>query len=291
MSLEDEFINELKLQAYRDLEGAENLLTNNGHIEHLAWHCEQGYEKLVKYVYAYFKLKFQKGRVESVDEKMREKIQHRETYKLILNMFREIFGHFTGRLSEIWVKIESGAPPETSAYLRRFMDANVPNNIRGDLDRRIDSIESKIRSNLSTQQAFEFFIGNSTQDGESEALRKIDRTSKVNDYLANLGKDLFKSQDPMISKASVVMNPQLWIDFYTFAGKGLVLASWILPHVSMARYPLIEYNFQNLKAYRERTKELRPFFEYLTSEVKELGKSADKFIDSLDQIKKYVHMI
>src|SRR2546422_8749971 len=88
MSLEDKFIEELRLQSFRDLEEAEKILENNGYIEHVAWLCEQSYEKLVKYVYAYFKLKIQNGSVKSVYDKMYQS-QHYGSYKLIINMFRE----------------------------------------------------------------------------------------------------------------------------------------------------------------------------------------------------------
>jgi len=90
MTKEDDFINELKLQARRDLDGVEIMLQNNGPIEHGAYLCQQSFEKNIKYVYAYYKLRINKRSLSGVyDDTL--KSSHEGGADLTMNMLPQYY--------------------------------------------------------------------------------------------------------------------------------------------------------------------------------------------------------
>lgn len=290
MSLDDKLIEELKIQSERDLKEAENILNNHGYIEHVAWYCEQSYEKLVKSIYAHFKLKIQHGNVKSVYEKIYEK-QHYESYKLIINMFREIQAAFRQSLDNATAKIKTKSPemPEfTINAMSSFIgSANIP-SVNRKLENKISEIDSKIAREISSVHAFKDFLSNSTELSLMKSIHSSDIDDLTKKALNQLSKDLkFKSDDPLFTMVlkSAFSSNEKYLKFYGFISQALVLARWILPHTSMSRYPILDYDFENLKPYRQRETELKAFFTVLIDEIRKLYPTSKDFIDILQYYK------
>src|SRR5215475_3815653 len=70
MTETDLYCEELKTQSIRDLELAKRLIGLRCNAEHIAWLCEQSYEKILKHVFASF-LSSRGVRVEVIDGKLR----------------------------------------------------------------------------------------------------------------------------------------------------------------------------------------------------------------------------
>jgi HEPN domain-containing protein len=90
MTQKDDFVKDFKVQVERDLDGAEIILKAAGPLEHVAYLCEQSFEKTIKYVYAYYKLNIKGEQIGAVYQKMKQD-SHIGSNKLILNMLREYY--------------------------------------------------------------------------------------------------------------------------------------------------------------------------------------------------------
>jgi hypothetical protein len=287
MPLEDKFIEELRLESLRDLVEAEKILENNGHIEHVAWLCEQSYEKLIKSVYAYFKLKIQSGNVRSVYDKMYAS-QHYGSYKLIINMFREIFGSFRKSFDSKPTQIVSTASESEKGTASEFM--NFVNNtnfsqLNKELEHKCKGVEETIGKCLSSNHAFKDFIDIATEKSLRKSLNELNFEATIKDVTDKLPTDpRFKSTDPAFRKILeqvITSGLEDNIKFYAFMSYALLLGRWVLPHASMPRYPILEYNFDNLVPYREKSDELKPFFKLIIDETRSLYPRATDFIEKL----------
>lgn len=289
MNLDEKLIEELKIQSQRDLNEAERILKNGGHMEHVAWHCEQAYEKIVKQIYAYFKLKIQSANVVSVYDKLYEK-QHYGSYKLIINMFREILSSFRVYLKNTFQTIDSRSDQfPTGTFHATSSLYNMIPNFNKQLERTLSNVEIKIEKNISNIEAFKIFLNNATEANINKILQQTNITKNVNDALNQAKTNaVLKTGDVLFDEIvkQVTNNPIDFIKFYGFISQALVLATWILPHTSMSRYPSIEHNFENLQLYRNRDSTLVPFFRILINEIKNLGSGSNDFLTMLHQYKK-----
>jgi len=291
MPLENKFIEELRFESFRDLEEAEKILEANGYLEHVAWLCEQSYEKLVKSVYAYFKLKIQNGSVKSVYDKMYES-QHYGSYKLIINMFREIFGSFRKSFDTKPAQIVASASENEKGIADGFMkfvkNANY-SQLNKELEYKCKSIEEKISACLSSNNAFKDFINIATEQSLRKSLNDLNFEATVKETIDKLSTDpRFKASNPVFQgmlQQAIISGSEHTIKFFGFISYALVLARWILPHASMPRYPILEYNFDNLAPYREKSNELKPFFRLIIDEIKKLHPQAKEFFDELEYYK------
>lgn len=258
-------------------------------MEHVAWHCEQAYEKIIKQIYAYFKLKIQKGSVKSVYEKMYEK-QHYGSYRLIINMFREITRSFRTYLENTFQTITTNSnqlPAGTFASTSNLY--NMIPNFNKDLEKKLSNVETTIEKNIANINAFRIFLNDATEEKLNAIIEKTDVSKQVLDALNQVktgsklktGDALF---DGLVDQAA--NNPIDYLKFYGFITKALVLAMWTLPHTSMSRYPSMEHDFENLKAYRDRDSTLGPFFKVLIKEIKSLESESSNFLEMLHQYKK-----
>lgn len=141
------------------------MLKENAPIEHVAWFCEQSFEKTAKYVYAYIKLKIQSGSLDSVHDKMRERA-HYGTGELIINMLREIYGGSGKLMMDAMLQL-ARLPENVQLPLKAMMD-QLPKNYVGYLDKEFDKVRDNIASLLGEKI------------GYSDALKKINcRTSPM----------------------------------------------------------------------------------------------------------------
>jgi hypothetical protein len=289
MDLGEKLIDELRIQSQRDLNAAERILDGGGHMEHVAWHCEQSYEKIVKFIYAYFKLKILNGNEKSVYEKMYEK-QHYGSYKLVTNMLREITGSFRSYLKNTFQKIDTNPqeiPIQTFNVLVNLAKNIVP-TLNKQLENSVSNTESTIEKYISDINAFKNFLNNATAQNLSKAIEAIDVTRVVPTALNQISESKLMSGDQLFDEyvKIAISNPNEYQKFYGFISKALILAIWTLPHTSMSRYPILGHNFENLTAYRNRDVTLGPFFKMLIKEIKNMELDTGNFLGMLQQYKK-----
>ncbi|AFU58184.1 hypothetical protein Ngar_c12440 [Candidatus Nitrososphaera gargensis Ga9.2] len=274
---------ELKIQSVRDLEQAKSILKQGENLEHVAWFCEQSYEKLIKHVYAHFKIKIQNRSVSGVYDKI-FRAGHYDSPDLVLNMLGEL-------AREFWDMYNRGLSvlPKLSdsdrTILKRFID-NVPQDALRRNERHIESIRRKIDMVVNKDKEFESFLRNSTYEKLHESMMKYDYNQIIDQTVAKntAGLEGLVGVDPNVLMKGI--NSQLYKDYYLFVAKLLGLAEWLLPNISGSRYPLRESGFGNLKLYRELNDQLILFFGYMVSILDGLQTGKDRFISSIISILK-----
>lgn len=285
----DDFVEELRIQSVRDLDEARFILDKGSHLDHVAWFCEQSYEKLVKHVYSYYKLKIQNRSLNKVYSTVFE-AQHYDSPHLILRMLseltREFFQIYMNGFNQLGQMSENDRKILTDAIVSK-----MPQNAVGMNDKFLDSIKKKIDACLWKKDEFEALLKNSSYESLYQNMKKFDYDAlieqNVSKYTQGLGG--LSGADP--SQLGWATSSKLYKDYYLFVTKLLVLAPWILPHVSASRYPLIESGFVNLKLYRELESQLKPYFDHLVSILQSLQKQKDDFILTLDTIHKFANKV
>lgn len=278
MSSTDSFLDDLKLQAQRDLAGAEIIAKGDGPIEHEAWFCEQSFDKTVKYVYAYFKLKIQSGNLNSVHNNMREKA-HYGTGELVINMLRELYRGYGEMMMESTLHFAK-IPDNLQLQIKELLD-KLPRNYVGQFDKWFDQARDKIAKLLGDKLGLEDALKKSVPEHLHWYLEKFDYDEKIEGIVKNEVKpfqglvDIGPFSDPLLYQKSV-----------NFPLKALALSPWILPYTETSRYPLKEYNYINLQLFRKYEGNLRPYYASLIEVLRELQKEADDYVDSLNTFKK-----
>lgn len=267
----------MKLQAQRDLAGAETILKENGPIEHVAWFCEQSFEKTTKYVYAYFKLKIQSGSLDSVHDNMREKAHYR-TGDLVLNMLRELYrGHWEGMMQfmEHFTKL----PENLQLPLKSLLD-RLPKKGIGQFDKWFDQARDRIAKLMEAKMGYNDALKKSSDEHLRWYLAKFEHDEEIEDVVKNESTP-FKG----LVDIGPYIDPTLYQKNMNFVLKVLALSPWVLPYAEMSRYPLKECAYLNLQVFREHEGHLRPYFAYLIEVLKGLQKDAAGYIESLNTFK------
>jgi hypothetical protein len=280
LSSVDSFLDDLKLQAQRDLAGAEIIAKGGGPIEHEAWLCEQSFEKIVKYVYAYFKLKIQAGNLNSVHDKMREQA-HYGTPILVINMLRELYRAYGQTMMEFTLKFAK-IPDNLQLPIRELLD-KLPKNYVGYLDKVFDGARDRMAKLLGDKLGLEDALKKSVPEHLHWYLQKFDNDERIEDIVKNEAKAFQGLVD-----ISQFTDPTLYQKNFNFPLKALAISPWILPYTETSRYPLKEYNYSNLQLFRKYEGNLRPYFASLIEVLRELQKEADDYIESLNTFKKAV---
>jgi hypothetical protein len=261
------------------LDGAEIILRADGPLEHVAWLSEQSFEKTIKYVYAYYKLKIQKENIDTVYDKMKYK-SHLNSTELTLNMLREFYVE-----SYQFIMLHlSGNPliPEQLKILMNDLFKQAKINGAGFFESMFDNAIRKMIPILRKKEDYVTFLKKTNEDGLRQFLNKFDYDQRIEEMTNNVGNDFRKILSPeQISDASFFMSPLLQQKQFRFIMKVIALCRYVLPYTEMSRYPLRECNYENLRLFRELEPQLRPYFILLIGELRKLIKDSDDYIESL----------
>lgn len=268
------------MQAQRDLGSAGLILKQNGPIEHVAWFCEQSFEKTVKYVYAFFKLKMQNGNLESVHSKMRERA-HFHTDDLVINMSRELYRGYAEIVFANVKVLTTSLPEELKVAVAELME-KLPKNVIGEFDKMFDRGRDRIDKLMGDKGNYNASLMKSTSDSLADYLRKFEFGSEIDDIV----NDTIKAFVQNTQITSPFFGPAIYKKHANFPVKAAALSPWILPYAETSRYPLKECAYINLKIFRDYEGQLRPYFASLIVILEQLQKEADEYIESLQEFKK-----
>lgn len=292
MNLEDRLIGELKEQSKRDLEEAQKILECKGHMEHVAWNCEQAYEKLVKSMYAHFKLKIQGRRVKSVYGTLYEK-KHFESHTLVINMLNEIGSSFRNCAKASYAEFQDHL--ETAREVIAFSGVNnaIPGydkNFKESLAKNLRHAKSEISKHTLNINNFSDFLAESSGEKLLISLEKNDVNQTIPRVLSQLRADPKHPLSHPSLKQYVdiaISNVDDYKKFYNFILKALLLAPYAIPHTTLSRYPSDLHNFANLEVYRSKEDVLKPFFKILIAEIEKMHKESDGFLEALVHFKSH----
>lgn len=285
--MKDDFIQEFRIQSIRDLNEAKAIIENNGSLEHAAWFCEQSFEKTVKYVYAYYKLKIQAQTIDSVYDKLKDK-SHMRAAELVINMQREIFAYFWRVVSSGLLTNPSIPMPVQNLIRDMLKDSKISDN--GIFESMFDSARDKISNLLGMKGDYNDALRSSTSKNLNNYLQKFDYSKVIQEMLADRGAQFAKLFSyPNHVDFSRFLDPPLYQNQIHFVIKTMALAPWILPYAETSRYPLRECNYQNLRLFRDLESKIKPYFALLINEIDELNKGADECIASMTEFHKWAN--
>ena len=280
MTRENLLIQELLTEAKRDLE-ASNLLLKTNLIEIAAWHTEQAFEKSIMYVYASYKIKFQRRPVDSVHDKMEEKL-HTDKHMLMVNMLTEMISDFRTLGIERMNSVISQLPSDQSADLSGFLQKIKPAQNASKATEQLRMIRSTLDSNAVKSMPLEKFLDLCTAANFKKDISKLNVGSAVQEGLVSLTRDgtfEFASKDVESAvKAAGLDQPELYIGLYRFPSLALIMARRILTDPISTRYPLRRRDHANLKLYRERVPGLHDFYLEVNQQIKSLIQDGEEFL-------------
>jgi HEPN domain-containing protein len=285
MSSEDTLTNELKLQSKRDLDAARHLLSSNS-IEIVAWLCEQAYEKIVMYVYVYYKIKFKNRTADWVYKKLLEK-EHQQKHHLIINMVREIFKGMIKEYQKFGRQmLVSRQPPDVEKDVINLTDERILNQRLTDFDRSVDKVRNKIDNAVVSTTSLSSFMDVLKAETLEADIALIDEEQHqtemqetiAEDYLSRISNQELRRIFEIAFNESKTHN----INMHKFCMKVLILAIYVLPHSVLSRYPQSDQKFMNLRMYREKSAQLRQFFEILIQHIEHLHELSQNFISALE---------
>ena len=284
MPLIENFLSDLKLQADRDLKGAELVLMHEGPIELVGWLCEQSFEKTVKYVYAYYKLRIQNNPLDSVYEKLKEK-SHLGAYELIINMMREIFRDFWDNFWQSFLTRDVFPEHLKNAMIDNLKKSKI--SIMAQMEKIIDDGATTIGALTQNIEKYDVWLKQSPAEWMQEYMGQFDYANTVATMTNPIIVDMKKAAGPDFSKiVSSTFSPQFLQSFFAFAIRSMALAVRVLPYFETSRYPAKDFNYSNLRLFREYESELRPYFAYLVQELRNFNVAADNFIKDFFSILK-----
>lgn len=286
-SVRDGFIDEWKSQALKDLQAAEILLRHEGPLEHVGYLSEQAFEKTIKYVYAYYKVKIKNETIDSVYDKMKHD-SHLGSTNLTLNMLREYYVE-TYRIVIRHINEGDTLPDPLKAQMKvLFEQAKIDG--AGFFERMFDDAIHRIRPILRKREDYVIFLKHTNAESFTQFMKKFDFDERIDELVTSASGEFKKVVTPQqVSGGEFFISPLFHQKQFRFIMNVLGLCRYVLPYAEMTRYPLKECNYENLKLFEQLDPQLRPYFNILLKRLKELVSQSDEYILTLVAIFKTVN--
>lgn len=267
------FIEENKKQAHRDLESAKLLLLHDGNLENVAFLLEQSYEKILKSVYARYRLETTLDSWKDVYKKV-----NGHEIDFIYDVLRDSFSNITesmtqtGPYSKSYVKQHNLPSPD----LEKVMD--MPDASLNKITNGINCLKQRVDSMTKNKKHFVEFMSNMSLKDIKEVNIEKTNIPEMLDWL-----DTTKNKIPGLSDLKILNHESLQ-KYTAFLNMLKTLAPLILPHVIASRYPLKECSMENLKVYR--TCANKKVFNALAHKMQILLDSESDFVNQIIMIRK-----
>jgi len=307
MTETDLYCEELKSQSIRDLELAKRLIGLRSNAEHIAWLCEQSYEKILKHVFASF-LSSRGVRVEVIDGKLRRASlagqQWRiSTIDIARDVSRAFFDVLLGR-DAIRERDEKRSRATVIAQPTQLWE-DFEVSMEKMIDEASNTIESNLLLSLTLQNCTkENFLNPSSswtlaksffQPPSSSTSATLIEGGKKNDPLSFLDTYFRNNMEGVRGNFSVQgfgeatsLMTRLTKTYYAFVLRAILMAYWILPLSETSRYPMPEYHSENLKKFREFEPQLVDFYGVVSKEIEHLIEESAHFNEAIADLRKFM---
>lgn len=301
MTQVDLYCEELKTQSIRDLELAKRLVGLRVNAEHIAWLCEQSYEKILKHVFASY-LASRGARVEIIDGKLRRASFAGQQWRIsTLDIARDVSRAFF----DILLGRERSERQSPSARTLLAQPIDLWRNLETSMEKVIDQTSNTVESNL----LLSLTIQNCTKENflnsaSSWALvapyfqPSLSTESKENDPLSFLESFLRNNMEGTRANFSIQgfdeatkLMTRLTKTYYSFVLRAIMMAYWLLPLSETSRYPMPEYHYENLKKFREFESQLIDFYAVVTIELERLIESSAYFNEAMADLRKFMEKV
>lgn len=274
MTEADVYAEELKTQSIRDLALAKKLVADKESPEHIAWLCEQSYEKIVKHVFATY-LSHSGARVEVIDGKLR-RASHGSAWRSTLEITKDV--------SRAYFRMILMDDNKLQARPIIGESREVWHNFQESMERMLDTVTEMIelRYNNST------FMQNFSQASIAAFSNPLDPLPTMELLIrANL-----ESVKKNFSEGGFVKLTDLLLrltrGYYDFVLRSVTLAPWLLPLAEASRYPMPEYRSENLKGFRDNQNQLIEYFSGVCNEVQKLVNASSHFNEAMADLKRFM---
>jgi HEPN domain-containing protein len=274
MTEADVYAEELKTQSIRDLALAKKLVADKGNPEHIAWLCEQSYEKILKHVFATY-LSHSGVRVEVIDGKLR-RASHGSAWRSTVEITKDVSRAYFRMILADEDKFQ-GRPiiGESKEVWQQFQES---------MERMLDTVTEMIelRYNNSAfmqnfnQASIAAFSNSLNPMPNMETLIKANLESVRNNF----------SEGGFVELTDLLL--RLTRGYYEFVFRSVTLAPWLLPLAEASRYPMPEYRSENLKGFRENENQLIEYFAGVCNEVQKLVQASSHFNEAMADLKKFM---
>lgn len=312
MTEADVYSEELKVQSVRDLELARRLAGLRIHSEHIAWLCEQSYEKILKHVFASY-LANQGARVEVIDGKLRRAtLAGSQLTAATIDIARDVSRAYFGMI--LGDKREANNEKQTSGKSSWPLVAE-PRKLWTNFEASIEKLFEQTVNALDSSQPFPLTIQNCTKERflapSSSWSIFLPLSQKLESLLPLPQSPSFqKGFDPMTPMEILIRNSfesirsnfseegfarasdllvRLARGYYSFVLRAIMLAYWLLPLSEAARYPMPEYHSENLKRFREFEQQLVDFYDPVCLELQKLIEASAHFNEVMADLRKFVY--
>lgn len=268
------YAEELKTQSIRDLALAKKLLADKESPEHIAWLCEQSYEKILKHVFATY-LSHSGIRVEVIDGKLR-RASHGSAWMSTIEITKDISrAYFRMILTDADKFHLRPIIGESREMWQKFQESTERM-----LDTVIEMIE--LRYNNST------FMQNFNQASIAAFSHSVDpipnMETLIKDNLESVRKNF--SEGGFGDLTDLLL--RLTQGYYDFVFRSVILAPWLLPLAEASRYPMPEYGSENLKGFRDNKNQLIEYFSGICNEIQKLVDASSHFNEAISDLKSFM---
>ena len=301
MTQVDLYCEELKTQSIRDLELAKRLVGLRVNAEHIAWLCEQSYEKILKHVFASY-LASRGARVEVIDGKLRRASLAGQQWRIsTLDIARDVSRAFFDIL--LGRDRSERQPPSARTLLAQPMDLwrNLETSMEKVIDQTSNTVESNLLLSLTIQNCTKENFLNSASSWALAApyfQPSLSTESKENDPLSFLESFLRNNMEGTRANFSIQgfdeatkLMTRLTKTYYSFVLRAIMMAYWLLPLSETSRYPMPEYHCENLKKFREFESQLIDFYAVVTIELERLIESSAYFNEAMADLRKFMEKV
>ena len=300
MTQADLYCEELKTQSIRDLDLAKRLIGLRVNAEHVAWLCEQSYEKILKYALASY-LAAQDTRVEVIDGKLRRTSLAGQQWRLsTLDIARDISRvffdtllgrdkatgnrgkHPNGRLMiatpiDLWKKFETST--------EEIIDQSA-NMIESSL-LLTSTIQNYTSQNFLDSSSSWTFAKSFLQPSSSTLTEIGASSSSLEDYLRNNMEGIREKFSIQGFDEATKLMIRLTKTYYSFVLRAIMMAPWLLPLSEASRYPMPEYHSENLKNFREFEPQLLDFYAAVCVELERLIEASGHFNEAIADLRRF----
>lgn len=303
MTEADLYSEELKTQSIRDLKLAQMLVEKKTNAEHIAWLCEQSYEKILKHVFSNH-LASIGIKVEVIDGKLRRTSLAGQQWRInTLDLSRDISRLFFDLLFGRGGTRQYG---KHSGPHRPLISepGDVWKNFEPSMERMIEQASNAVDASLLISRTIqnytkENFLHSSSSwnlmpaaSGQISPLSQVHGGADAFEYFEKVIRGYLEGVRANFSvqgfDVAAELLARLLKVYYSFVLRAVTMGFWLLPLSEASRYPMPEYHSENLKQFRESEPQLLDYYSVVCLELERLIEASSHFNEAMADLRRFV---